>query len=56
MRKDYPIRAMSIAARGLPLAVPLLEEFAMDAVSQIPAPRNEPVLNYAPGSVERAEL
>jgi 1-pyrroline-5-carboxylate dehydrogenase len=28
----------------------------MDAVSQIPAPRNEPVLNYAPGSVERAEL
>jgi 1-pyrroline-5-carboxylate dehydrogenase len=28
----------------------------MDAVSQIPAPRNEPVLNYAPGSAERVEL
>jgi 1-pyrroline-5-carboxylate dehydrogenase len=28
----------------------------MDAVSQIPAPRNEPVLNYAPGSAERAAL
>ncbi len=28
----------------------------MDLVSQIPTPRNEPVLNYAPGSVERAEL
>jgi len=28
----------------------------MDAVSQIPAPRNEPVLNYALGSAERVEL
>ncbi|HEY2043460.1 MAG TPA: L-glutamate gamma-semialdehyde dehydrogenase [Jatrophihabitans sp.] len=28
----------------------------MDAVSQIPAPRNEPVLEYRPGSAERQEL
>ncbi|WP_410654780.1 L-glutamate gamma-semialdehyde dehydrogenase [Amycolatopsis sp. lyj-112] len=28
----------------------------MDAVTQTPAPQNEPVLNYAPGSAERAEL
>jgi len=28
----------------------------MDALTTIPAPRNEPVLNYAPGSAERREL
>jgi 1-pyrroline-5-carboxylate dehydrogenase len=28
----------------------------MDAVTRAPAPRNEPVLSYAPGSAERAEL
>ncbi|HEX3792216.1 MAG TPA: L-glutamate gamma-semialdehyde dehydrogenase [Pseudonocardiaceae bacterium] len=28
----------------------------MDAVTTTPIPRNEPVLNYAPGSAERAEL
>jgi 1-pyrroline-5-carboxylate dehydrogenase len=28
----------------------------VDAVTQTPAPKNEPVLNYAPGSAERAEL
>jgi len=28
----------------------------MDAVTQVPAPTNEPVLDYAPGSPERAEL
>ncbi len=28
----------------------------MDAVTRVPAPRNEPVLTYAPGSAERAEL
>jgi 1-pyrroline-5-carboxylate dehydrogenase len=28
----------------------------MDAVTNIPAPRNEPVLNYAPGSPERRNL
>src|SRR6195952_1171112 len=28
----------------------------MDAVPRVPAPRNEPVLNYAPGSPERAAL
>lgn len=28
----------------------------MDAVTRVPAPRNEPVLTYAPGSPERAEL
>src|SRR5689334_11578122 len=28
----------------------------MDAVTRVPAPRNEPVLNYAPGSPERAQL
>ena len=28
----------------------------MDAVTQVPAPRNEPVLTYAPGSAERAAL
>jgi 1-pyrroline-5-carboxylate dehydrogenase len=28
----------------------------MDAVTQVPAPRNEPVLDYAPGSPERAAL
>jgi 1-pyrroline-5-carboxylate dehydrogenase len=28
----------------------------VDAVTQTPAPRNEPVLTYAPGSAERAEL
>jgi 1-pyrroline-5-carboxylate dehydrogenase len=28
----------------------------MDAASRIPTPRNEPVLNYAPGSPERREL
>jgi len=28
----------------------------MDAVTQVPAPVNEPVLDYAPGSAERAEL
>ncbi|HEU4330476.1 MAG TPA: L-glutamate gamma-semialdehyde dehydrogenase [Lapillicoccus sp.] len=28
----------------------------MDAVTQVPAPVNEPVLNYAPGSPERADL
>ncbi len=28
----------------------------MDAVTQVPAPFNEPVLNYAPGSPERASL
>jgi len=28
----------------------------MDAVTQTPAPANEPVLDYAPGSPERAEL
>jgi 1-pyrroline-5-carboxylate dehydrogenase len=29
---------------------------AMDSVTQVPAPLNEPVLDYAPGSPERAEL
>jgi 1-pyrroline-5-carboxylate dehydrogenase len=28
----------------------------MDAVTQVPSPINEPVLDYAPGSAERAEL
>ncbi|HEU4913537.1 MAG TPA: 1-pyrroline-5-carboxylate dehydrogenase, partial [Actinomycetes bacterium] len=28
----------------------------MDAVTQVPAPVNEPVRQYAPGSAERAEL
>ena len=28
----------------------------IDAVTQVPAPRNEPVLDYAPGSAERAAL
>ena len=28
----------------------------MDAVTQVPAPANEPVLDYAPGSRERADL
>jgi 1-pyrroline-5-carboxylate dehydrogenase len=28
----------------------------MDAVTRVPAPRNEPVLDYAPGSAERAAL
>src|SRR5665647_816372 len=28
----------------------------VDAVTQVPAPVNEPVLDYAPGSPERAEL
>ena len=28
----------------------------MDAITQVPAPLNEPVLNYAPGSPERAAL
>src|SRR5687767_6713700 len=28
----------------------------MDAITQVPAPHNEPVLNYAPGSPERAAL
>ncbi|MCO7222465.1 L-glutamate gamma-semialdehyde dehydrogenase [Klenkia sp. PcliD-1-E] len=28
----------------------------MDGITQVPAPRNEPVLDYAPGSPERAEL
>jgi 1-pyrroline-5-carboxylate dehydrogenase len=28
----------------------------MDAVTRVPAPRNEPVLSYAPGSAERAAL
>ena len=28
----------------------------MDAVTQVPAPINEPVLDYAPGSPERAAL
>src|SRR5579885_3825358 len=28
----------------------------MDAASRIPTPRNEPVLDYAPGSSERREL
>ncbi|WP_406629468.1 L-glutamate gamma-semialdehyde dehydrogenase [Amycolatopsis sp. WGS_07] len=28
----------------------------MDAVTQTPTPKNEPVLTYAPGSAERAEL
>jgi 1-pyrroline-5-carboxylate dehydrogenase len=28
----------------------------MDAVTQVPRPANEPVLEYAPGSPERAEL
>jgi hypothetical protein len=31
-------------------------EAIMDAVTQIPAPRNEPVHSYAPGSSERAAL
>ena len=29
---------------------------AMDAVTQVPAPVNEPVRQYAPGSAERTEL
>ncbi|GHE13690.1 L-glutamate gamma-semialdehyde dehydrogenase [Klenkia taihuensis] len=28
----------------------------MDGITQVPAPRNEPVLDYAPGSPERAQL
>ncbi|MCW2678309.1 MAG: delta-pyrroline-5-carboxylate dehydrogenase, partial [Modestobacter sp.] len=28
----------------------------MDAITQVPAPRNEPVRDYAPGSSERAAL
>ncbi len=28
----------------------------MDGITQVPAPRNEPVLDYAPGSPERAAL
>ena len=30
------------------------EEVEMDAVTQVPVPRNEPVHSYAPGSPERA--
>src|SRR6185312_3606851 len=29
---------------------------AMDGITQVPPPRNEPVLNYAPGSPERTQL
>ena len=29
---------------------------AMDAITHVPAPRNEPVLDYAPGTPERAAL
>ena len=32
------------------------EEVEMDAVTQVPVPRNEPVHSYAPGSPERAAL
>jgi 1-pyrroline-5-carboxylate dehydrogenase len=32
------------------------EEHPMDAVSRVPAPHNEPVLTYAPGSPERGAL
>ena len=32
------------------------EEVEMDAVTQVPVPRNEPVHSYAPGSPERATL
>ena len=28
----------------------------MDAITCVPDPRNEPVLDYAPGSAERAAL
>ena len=28
----------------------------MDAITEVPAPRNEPVLSYAPGSTERAAI
>ena len=28
----------------------------MDAVTQVPRPANEPVLSYAPGTAERADL
>jgi 1-pyrroline-5-carboxylate dehydrogenase len=28
----------------------------MDAVTQVPVPANEPILNYPPGSPERKEL
>ncbi|CAN5636607.1 L-glutamate gamma-semialdehyde dehydrogenase [soil metagenome] len=44
--------------RGWPniVVVPQPEEIAVDAVSQIPAPRNETVLDYAPGSAERAAV
>ena len=31
-------------------------EATLDAVTQIPAPRNEPVHSYAPGSPERVAL
>jgi 1-pyrroline-5-carboxylate dehydrogenase len=33
-----------------------LEVSAMDAVTRVPAPANEPVLDYAPGSAERSAL
>src|SRR4051812_36270172 len=32
------------------------QENLMDAVTHVPAPANEPVLDYAPGSPERAAL
>jgi 1-pyrroline-5-carboxylate dehydrogenase len=33
-----------------------VEELLVDAVTRVPSPVNEPVLQYAPGSPERAEL
>ncbi|MCU1613303.1 MAG: Delta-pyrroline-5-carboxylate dehydrogenase, partial [Frankiales bacterium] len=35
---------------------PYWKDTVMDAITRVPAPRNEPVLSYAPGSPERAEL
>jgi 1-pyrroline-5-carboxylate dehydrogenase len=41
---------------SLATAAEILEESAMDAVTVVPEPRNEPVRGYAPGSGERVSL
>src|SRR5262245_55650498 len=53
------VRLLRVRARmrvSLANAAEIVEEPAMDAVTVVPEPRNEPVRGYAPGSAERESL
>src|SRR6266511_3792341 len=51
-----PAEAGACRCRGVMFRPPTREDAMANGVFQVPAPRNEPPLSYAPGTPERAQL